>query len=110
MLPFALSQRIGVHVFLGRLTEATALREELNSVTDATGDPPPPLAALLLAAWQRRGVLGVVPWAALAEVAFSGPEHAASPVAGGDRARDEWGTAQGSMLSSAPISRSRGSC
>jgi DNA-binding CsgD family transcriptional regulator/tetratricopeptide (TPR) repeat protein len=54
MLPLALSQRIGVHVFLGRLTEATALREELSSVTDATGDPPPPLAALLLAAWQGR--------------------------------------------------------
>jgi DNA-binding CsgD family transcriptional regulator len=54
MLPLALSQRIGVHVFLGQLTEAASLREELNSVTDATGDPPPCLAILLLAAWQGR--------------------------------------------------------
>jgi DNA-binding CsgD family transcriptional regulator len=54
MLPLALSQRIGVHVFLGQLTEATSLREELNSVTDVTGDPPPPIAVLLLAAWEGR--------------------------------------------------------
>ncbi|WP_433556002.1 helix-turn-helix transcriptional regulator [Pseudonocardia xinjiangensis] len=54
MLPLALSQRIGVHVFLGQLTEAVSLREELNSVTDVTGDPPPPIAVLLLAAWQGR--------------------------------------------------------
>jgi DNA-binding CsgD family transcriptional regulator len=53
MLPLALSLRIGVHVFLGQLTEAASLREELNSVTDATGDPPPPIA-MLLAAWQGR--------------------------------------------------------
>ena len=54
MLPLALGQRIGVHVFLGQLTEAASLREELNSITDATGDPPPPIATLLLAAWQGR--------------------------------------------------------
>ncbi|WP_433298116.1 AAA family ATPase [Pseudonocardia sp. CA-142604] len=54
MLPLALSQRIGVHVFLGQLSEATSLREELSSVTDATGHPPPPIAILLLAAWQGR--------------------------------------------------------
>jgi DNA-binding CsgD family transcriptional regulator len=54
MLPLALSQRIAVHVFRGELTEAAALGEELNSVTDATGDPPPPIAILLLAAWQGR--------------------------------------------------------
>ena len=54
MLPLALSQRIGVHVFLGELTEATSLREELNSVIEATGDPPPPIANLPLAAWQGR--------------------------------------------------------
>jgi DNA-binding CsgD family transcriptional regulator len=54
MLPLALSQRIGVHVFRGELTEAAALREELNSITKATGDPPPPIAILLLAAWQGR--------------------------------------------------------
>ncbi|GAA3049522.1 LuxR family transcriptional regulator [Pseudonocardia yunnanensis] len=52
MLPLALSQRIGVHVLLGQLTDATSLREELNSITDATGHPPPPIAILLLAAWQ----------------------------------------------------------
>jgi len=54
MLPLALSQRIGVHVLLGQLTEAAALREELDSVTEATGDPPPPIAIVLLAAWQGR--------------------------------------------------------
>jgi DNA-binding CsgD family transcriptional regulator len=54
MLPLALSQRIGVHVFLGELTEAAALREELDAVTDVTGNPPPPIAILLLAAWQGR--------------------------------------------------------
>jgi DNA-binding CsgD family transcriptional regulator/tetratricopeptide (TPR) repeat protein len=54
MLPLALSQRIGVHVLVGELTEAVSLREELNSVTEATGDPPPPIAILLLAAWQGR--------------------------------------------------------
>jgi DNA-binding CsgD family transcriptional regulator len=54
MLPLALSQRIGVHVFLGQLSEATSLREELNSVTAATGNPPPPIATLLLAAWHGR--------------------------------------------------------
>ena len=54
MLPLALSQRIGVHVFLGELPEAASLREQLNSVTEATGDPPPPIAILPLAAWQGR--------------------------------------------------------
>jgi DNA-binding CsgD family transcriptional regulator len=54
MLPLALSQRIGVHVFLGELAEAASLRGQLESVTDATGDPPPPIAVLLLAAWQGR--------------------------------------------------------
>jgi tetratricopeptide (TPR) repeat protein len=54
MLPLALSQRIGVHVFLGQLTEAASLSEELNSITDATGDPPPPIAVLPLVAWQGR--------------------------------------------------------
>jgi DNA-binding CsgD family transcriptional regulator len=54
MLPLALSQRIGVHVFFGELREAAVLRDELGSVTDATGDPPPPIAILLLAAWQGR--------------------------------------------------------
>jgi DNA-binding CsgD family transcriptional regulator len=54
MLPLALSQRIGIHVLLGELGEAAALREELKSVTEATGDPTPPLAIVLLAAWQGR--------------------------------------------------------
>jgi DNA-binding CsgD family transcriptional regulator/tetratricopeptide (TPR) repeat protein len=52
MLPLALSQRIGVHVLLGELAEAASLREELNSVTEATGIPPPPIAILPLTAWQ----------------------------------------------------------
>jgi DNA-binding CsgD family transcriptional regulator/tetratricopeptide (TPR) repeat protein len=54
VLPLALSQRISVHVLFGELTEAASLREELESVTEATGDPPPPIAILLLAAWQGR--------------------------------------------------------
>jgi DNA-binding CsgD family transcriptional regulator len=54
LLPLALSQSIGVHVFLGELTEAASLRDQMDSVTEATGDPPPPLATLLLAAWQGR--------------------------------------------------------
>lgn len=54
MLPLALSQRIGVHVFLGELSQAASLRDQLDSVVEATGDPPPPIATLLLAAWQGR--------------------------------------------------------
>jgi DNA-binding CsgD family transcriptional regulator/tetratricopeptide (TPR) repeat protein len=54
LLPLALSQRIGVHIFLGELAEAASLRDQLYLVTDATGDPPPPIAILLLAAWQGR--------------------------------------------------------
>jgi DNA-binding CsgD family transcriptional regulator len=54
MLPLALSQRIGVHIFLGELVEAASLRDQLYLVTAATGDPPPPIAILLLAAWQGR--------------------------------------------------------
>jgi DNA-binding CsgD family transcriptional regulator/tetratricopeptide (TPR) repeat protein len=54
VLPLALSQRIGVHVFLGELAEAAALRDQLYSVAEATGSPPPPLATLLVSAWQGR--------------------------------------------------------
>jgi DNA-binding CsgD family transcriptional regulator len=54
MLPLALSQRIGVHVFLGELSQAASLRDQLHSVTEATGVAPPPIAILLLAAWQGR--------------------------------------------------------
>jgi DNA-binding CsgD family transcriptional regulator/tetratricopeptide (TPR) repeat protein len=54
MLPLALSQRIGVHVLLGELSEAASLRDQLDSVVEATGDPAPPIAILLLAAWQGR--------------------------------------------------------
>ena len=51
-LPLALAVCIGAHVYTGELTEAASLVEELEAVTEATGNPLPPYGALLLAAWQ----------------------------------------------------------
>jgi hypothetical protein len=51
-LPLALTVRIGAHVLSGDLGAASSLVDELDAVTDATGIPPTPYGALLLAAWQ----------------------------------------------------------
>jgi DNA-binding CsgD family transcriptional regulator/tetratricopeptide (TPR) repeat protein len=51
-LPLALTVRIGAHVLSGDLGAAGSLVDELDAVTDATGIPPAPYGALLLAAWQ----------------------------------------------------------
>jgi DNA-binding CsgD family transcriptional regulator/tetratricopeptide (TPR) repeat protein len=54
VLPFALSQRIGVHTFCGELTAGATLREELVSVAEATRNPLVSMASLILAAWQGK--------------------------------------------------------
>jgi DNA-binding CsgD family transcriptional regulator len=53
-LPLALNSRITVHVLVGELTEAAALIQELDAVTEATGSSLVPYGALLLAAWRGR--------------------------------------------------------
>jgi DNA-binding CsgD family transcriptional regulator len=51
MLPLAQSMHIGTHVFLGELTSAASLVDELDAVTRATGSHIAPYGALILAAW-----------------------------------------------------------
>jgi DNA-binding CsgD family transcriptional regulator len=43
-LPVALTSRLGVHLFAGELDVATSLVEQVNAVTDATGDAVGPYA------------------------------------------------------------------
>ena len=54
MLPLALSTRVGVLVHVGDLAAASALIEELETVTEAMGSRVTPYGALALAAWQGR--------------------------------------------------------
>jgi hypothetical protein len=53
-LPPALTLRIVVYTFLGELPAATSLLEEAEEATQATGSPPIPMAAMLVAAWRGR--------------------------------------------------------
>ena len=54
VLPVALNGRIAAHAFAGELTAAAALVEEVQAVTEATGNRVPPYGALILAAWRGR--------------------------------------------------------
>ena len=54
VLPVALNGRIAAHAFAGELTSAAALVEEVQAVTEATGNRVPPYGALILAAWRGR--------------------------------------------------------
>lgn len=52
LLPLGLNTRIVVHTYLGELTAAASLAEELTVVTEATGNRLAPYGPLWLAAWQ----------------------------------------------------------
>jgi DNA-binding CsgD family transcriptional regulator len=54
VLPLALTYRAAVHLHAGELTAASALTEEADAITEATGSAPVKHWSLLLAAW--RGV------------------------------------------------------
>ncbi|MFD1523648.1 ATP-binding protein [Pseudonocardia yunnanensis] len=54
VLPLALSLRIVVHSFLGELSAAASLTHEVETISEATGNPVVPYGAVLLAAWQGR--------------------------------------------------------
>ncbi|WP_433285763.1 ATP-binding protein [Pseudonocardia sp. CA-142604] len=54
VLPLALSLRIVVHSFLGELSAAASLTDEVEVISEATGNPVVPYGAVLLAAWQGR--------------------------------------------------------
>jgi DNA-binding CsgD family transcriptional regulator len=54
VLPLALTQRSGVHVFAGRLAMAASLVDEVAAVNEATGSSLAPYAALGLVAFQGR--------------------------------------------------------
>jgi DNA-binding CsgD family transcriptional regulator/tetratricopeptide (TPR) repeat protein len=51
-LPIALSYRAGVHVYAGEFAAASALIQEAESITEATGNAPLRYTSLLLAAWR----------------------------------------------------------
>ncbi|MEU2282475.1 LuxR family transcriptional regulator [Streptomyces sp. NPDC013178] len=53
-LPLALTAGIAVHLFAGELGVATALDEEVQTVSEAVGILHPPHGAMLTAAWQGR--------------------------------------------------------
>jgi DNA-binding CsgD family transcriptional regulator len=54
LLPFALCQRIAMHLHAGELTTATSLVREFAAVKKATSADVPDFGAMLLAAWQGR--------------------------------------------------------
>jgi hypothetical protein len=54
MLPIALTQRIGMHLHAGEFAAAASLVEEMEAVTEATGDDLPAYGAMALAGWQGR--------------------------------------------------------
>jgi DNA-binding CsgD family transcriptional regulator len=54
VLPLALSVRIVVHSFLGELTAAASLTDEVEAISEATGNPLVPYGSVLLAAWRGR--------------------------------------------------------
>ena len=52
VLPIALAQRTGLHLYQGDFAEAAALIDEATAITEATGSQLPPYAALGLAAFR----------------------------------------------------------
>jgi DNA-binding CsgD family transcriptional regulator len=53
-LPLALRARVGVHLFVGEVTQAWSALEELEALADATGSHLASYGAVVLAAWQGR--------------------------------------------------------
>jgi DNA-binding CsgD family transcriptional regulator len=53
-LTFTLYQRLALHLHQGETAQAAALADEVDAIGAATGDVPPPIAALAVAAWQGR--------------------------------------------------------
>ena len=51
-LPIALTYRASVHVHAGEFAAASALIEEADAISEATGNAPLPYTSLLLAAWR----------------------------------------------------------
>ena len=51
-LPVALSYRATLHVHAGEFATASALIEESDSISEATGNAPLPYTSLVLAAWR----------------------------------------------------------
>jgi DNA-binding CsgD family transcriptional regulator len=53
-LPLALRARVGVHLFVGELTQAWSILQELGALADATGSHVVTYGSVVLAAWQGR--------------------------------------------------------
>ncbi len=56
VLPIALTYRAGVHLHAGEFPEASALIEEADAISVATGNPPLRYASLMLLAWRGHEV------------------------------------------------------
>jgi DNA-binding CsgD family transcriptional regulator len=54
VLPIALSERVGMHLYAGELAEAASLAEEADGITEATRRWVPRYGTLALAAWRGR--------------------------------------------------------
>src|SRR5207244_12433937 len=54
VLPIALNQRAGLHVYEGEFAAAASLIEEARAINDATGSHLPPYTAVGLAAFRGR--------------------------------------------------------
>ena len=52
LLPIALTYRAGVHVHAGEFAAASALIEEAETISEATGNAPLSYTSLVLAAWR----------------------------------------------------------
>jgi DNA-binding CsgD family transcriptional regulator len=70
-VPLALTQRVAVDVFAGELADAEALVEEITTVSEAIGSPPPLYGALLVTAWRGREAEGAALRRAVAAEAAS---------------------------------------
>lgn len=64
VLPLALGYRAAVHLHAGEFAAASALTEEADAITKATGNAPVKYSSLLLAAWRdvRAGALDYLNW------------------------------------------------
>jgi DNA-binding CsgD family transcriptional regulator/tetratricopeptide (TPR) repeat protein len=56
VLPVALTYRAGVHLHAGEFAEASALMEEADAISVATGNPPLKYLSLMLLAWRGQEV------------------------------------------------------
>jgi DNA-binding CsgD family transcriptional regulator/tetratricopeptide (TPR) repeat protein len=56
VLPIALTYRAGVHMHAGEFAEASALVEEADAISAATGNPPLKYASLMLLGWRGQEV------------------------------------------------------